>query len=243
MKKVLTVLSLALTMAGVTYAQETEEKKPRWVGNASVGATSQNGNTDRLTAAAGIDAKREVKKDRITLKFRHNYAEDEDVLTTRNNYGSAKYDRFVSKRWYAFLSEELLGDKFKDLKMRSTTSIGVGHKLLQGKKHTLDVELGISYIDDDFIVAVDDSEVAARLGADYKWVINDAVYFTNNLLLYPSLEDSGEYKARNEAALLNAMSKSWSMKLSNVVSYDSDPAAGIKKSDITWIFGLQYSFK
>ena len=71
---------------------------------------------------------------------------------------------------------------------------------------------------------------------------NIKIIFTDYFVLYPNIEDFGEYQARNEASLATSVGANWGLRLSNIIDYDSDPAIGVSKTDTNWILGLQYGF-
>ena len=70
----------------------------------------------------------------------------------------------------------------------------------------------------------------------------DRVLFTDQAVIYPSLEDSGEFILRNEASLITDIGTSLTFKLSNIWERNSNPEPGLDQDDFTWILGLQYSF-
>ena len=88
----------------------------------------------------------------------------------------------------------------------------------------------------------DDSYVAARAGWNFRYNLWDLVTFMDQFVIYPSLENSNKYTLRNEAAVIKALSARWSLRFSNIFEYDNKPPDGIKKTDVYWIGGLQFSF-
>lgn len=214
----------------------------KWDGSITIGAAMQSGNTDRASASVSAQAVRKTDKDRFSLRFRHNYAEEDDELTTRNTFGALKYDYFFTRAMYGYLGVELLNDKFKDLNLRVVVGPGVGYQIWDDEIKTLLVEAGLAYFSEDLDKGDDDSWITARLAGDFSYKLLDTIIFTDNLVVYPNLEDSGEYQLRNEAAIISALSENWALRLSNIVEYDSDPPQDIKKTDLYWILALQYSF-
>jgi putative salt-induced outer membrane protein YdiY len=212
-----------------------------WSGSVNIGTTIQSGNTDRITTSVGAAASRETDEDRFSLRFLFNYAEEDEVRTARNTYGSIKYDRFFSPRAYGYLAVEMLSDEFRDLDMRSQAGAGGGYIIIEEADLKFEGELGLAYVSENYDVASDESELSVRLAGNFSWSISGTLKFTDALVLFPSLEES-EYTARNVATLSTALGAGWSLTFSNILEYDSDPPAGIAKTDRTWILGLQYSF-
>jgi putative salt-induced outer membrane protein YdiY len=215
----------------------------RWKGGITLGAGLQSGNTDRATAVLGADAIRKTAYDRFSLRFLHNYAEEDDEITARNTFGALKYDYFFTKVLYGYLGVELLNDKFKDLNLRTVIGPGVGYQVWDDPIKSLLFEAGLAYFSEDLKEGEDEQWITARLASNLSYRILDSVVFTDQLVVYPNLEDFGQYQLRNEAALTSALGSGWSFKLANILERDSDPPAGVKKHDLHWITGLQYAFE
>jgi putative salt-induced outer membrane protein YdiY len=213
-----------------------------WKGNLSIGGNHNSGNTDRAAISLSAEALRKTDNDRISLGLLLNRTQEDGHLTGRNAYGSAKYDYFFSKRFYAYAGLELLNDKFQDLDLRTTVGPGIGYQLWDDQTKALALEVGISYFRDNMREGQDSDYFVPRFGINFRYKVFKSVVFTNNLLLYPGLEKLGDYKLRNEAGLITSLWASWGLKLSNILQYDSTPSSGVGKYDSQWILGIQYQF-
>ncbi len=214
----------------------------KWSGSVSIGANSQSGNTDRFSASIGADGSRRTSDDRTSFHFLFNYAEENGEVTARNTYGALKYDYFFTKQYYGYFAVEMLSDKFRDLSLRTVAGPGVGIQVWDYPSRSLDLELGASYFSENHVTAADDSWIAARFAGNLRWLVIDAVTFTDYLQLYERVDNLSNYNLRNEASLSSALSSSWALKLTNIIDYAGKPAPGIKKTDTQWILALQYSF-
>ena len=221
---------------------------PKWHGNLAAGGYIQTGNTDRRGASFSAEAIRRSEMDRITLRYLFNYADDNDEVTTRNHYGEIKYDYFFTKKFYGFVGTELLNDKFNDTKFKAFVGPGIGYQVWEDPVKSLLFEAGVSYFNWDRYEGKDEDGLSARLGFDFRYNIFKWLSFTDRYVLYPTLGEGGLYFWRNEAALniplgiIPSVGGRWSLKLANILDYNSDPAPGFKKTDVQWIGGLQFSF-
>jgi putative salt-induced outer membrane protein YdiY len=68
------------------------------------------------------------------------------------------------------------------------------------------------------------------------------ILFTDNLILYPSLEHLADFNLRNEVAIATTLDPGWSLKLANTLEFNNAPATGTKKTDSNFLIGLQYAF-
>jgi putative salt-induced outer membrane protein YdiY len=216
--------------------------KQKWEGNVTVGGSMQSGNTDSASASVSVQAARKTADDRYSFRVLYNYGEDDSVRNTDNIYGAMKYDYFLSKKVYAYLSVEALKDTFKDLNLRTSIGPGLGYQVWDEDIKTLSFEMGVSYYNEDLETGDDNSWITARMGANFRYLLFDAVTFTDYALAYPRLDKAGEFQLRNEAGISTTLRKNWSLNLTNIIEYDSDPPINVKKDDLTWLLGLQYSF-
>jgi putative salt-induced outer membrane protein YdiY len=214
----------------------------RWKGNVNLGAGLQSGNTDRKNASLGAEAERRTDLDRFTLGFLYNYAEEEDEVSARNTYGAAKYDYFFTRKFYGYLSVEMLHDKFKNLNLRTVVGPGVGYQVWDDKVKSLSFEAGLSYFSEDRMEGDDKDWLTARLSSSFQYYFTEHMYFRDHVIIYPSLEQGGEFQLRNEASLIAKLNSYWSLNLKNIYEHDSDPAKDVQGDDWQWILGIQYDF-
>jgi putative salt-induced outer membrane protein YdiY len=213
-----------------------------WTGNVFLGAFKQSGNTDRTSATFGGEAVRKSARDRFGLSLLYNYAEEDGSLTTRDTYGTVKYDYFFTKKFYGYLGVEILKDRFKDLNLRTIVGPGVGYQFLDDETNSLALEAGLSYFSEDRIDDEDDQWLTARLGARFRYKLCEHVTFTDNLTIYPNLESGGDFTSRNEATLTTTIAGPWALRLANIWEHDSAPSVDVKKNDTKSSVNLQYSF-
>lgn len=213
-----------------------------WEGSLSVGGALITGNTERESASVGIRARRKTAKDRFSLRFLYNIATENNSLTERNVFGAMKYDYLLTSSFYWYLSVEMLNDKFKDLNLRTVVGPGVGYFIWDEETRELSLEAGVAYFSEDFRNAKDDQYATGRLAANLRYLMFYGIEFVDHFLLYPELENLGDYQLRNEASLAKKLGGDWSLRFSNIVEYDSDPPEDVKSTDTTWLAGLQYDF-
>ncbi len=235
---------LLVVMLGLTFGSHDVEAAdpPVWKGSVNIGASLQSGNTDRFNAAAGADAMRKSEQDRYSLNLLFNYSEEDGNKTAESYYGAAKYDYFFTQKLYGYIGLELLKDEFKDLTLRTIIGPGAGYQIWDEEIRSLSVEGGISYFSDNYKVAEDADWIAGRLAGNLMYKLLSSLTFTDQLIIYPSFEDIGDFNLRNEAAIATPLASGWALKFVNILEYDSDPPANIKETDVNWILTLQYSF-
>lgn len=234
----------AVTVAFDTIAAlNPPPKEPvTWKGNITLGGNLKDGNSDSMNLSAGALAVRRSENDRFLINVLYNYTEDNGVRTAKNTYGQLKYDYFLSPKWYLYLNIDMLSDDFQDINFRTSVGPGVGYQVWDEENRALSLEAGVSYISEDRDLGEDTNWISARLGVNFLYKLFDRVVFTDQFVIYPNLDDTGEYTLRNDAALVTDIGSNWAFRLGNIWERNSNPGPDVKKDDFTWILGLQYSF-
>ena len=234
----------AVTVAFDTIAAlNPPPKEPvTWKGNITLGGNLKDGNSDSMNLSAGALAVRRSENDRFLINALYNRTEDNGVRTAENTYGQLKYDYFMSPKWYLYLNVDMLSDDFQDINFRTSVGPGVGYQIWDEENRALGLEAGVSYTSEDRDLGEDKNWISARLGVNFLYKLFDRVVFTDQFVIYPNLDDTGEYTLRNDAALVTDIGSNWAFRLGNIWERNSNPGPDLKKDDFTWILGLQYSF-
>ena len=234
----------AVTVAFDTIASlNPPPKEPvTWKGNITLGGNLKDGNSDSMNLSAGALAVRRSENDRFLINALYNKTEDNGVRTAENTYGQLKYDYFMSPKWYLYLNVDMLSDDFQDINFRTSVGPGVGYQVWDEENRALSLEAGVSYTSEDRDLGEDKNWISARLGGNFLYKLFDRVVFTDQFVIYPNLDDTGEYTLRNDAALVTDIGSNWAFRLGNIWERNSNPGPDLKKDDFTWILGLQYSF-
>ncbi|MHC4605878.1 MAG: DUF481 domain-containing protein [Planctomycetota bacterium] len=228
---------------GDVLAVNPEPEEPaRYTGSIALGTSIQRGNVDRIAVTVSAAAERRTDDDRLGFKLLWNYAEEEEDRTARDVFAGLKYDYFFSEAVYGYVAGELLSDEFKDLDLLVTAGVGLGWQIIDEEDMGLAAEAGVAYVSENFDAGEDDHYVAGRIAGKFSWTISGIVTFTDEVAYVPSFEET-EYRARNEAGFVNALGGGWSMKISNILDYDSDPSPGVERLDVLYLISLQYAFK
>lgn len=234
--------SVTVGLDNVAALNPPPKEPPAWKGNITVGGNWQDGNTETKNISAGALAVRRSDNDRFLMNFLYNQSEDNGQRSAENAYGQLKYDYFLTPKWYLYINVDALADEFSDINLRTSIGPGVGYQVWEGEDKSLGLEAGVSYTNEDKVEGEDTDWLAARVGVNFLYRLFDRVLFTDQFVIYPNLDDTGEYTLRNEAAFVTDIGASWALRLSNIWERDSDPGPDLEQDDFTWILGLQYSF-
>jgi putative salt-induced outer membrane protein YdiY len=218
------------------------EAPAQWHGALSAAGKATDGNTHNRSFLISGEGTRETEMDLFLIRAIFRYGQQSGTLTERNAYGIGKYNYKFTPRFYVYVSEELLGDTFKDLSLESISSIGVGYEFLKEKAIDFSAEAGFAYFSNDFRVAPDESHAGARVAAKLRVALPLGLEFKDPFTIYPNFEHSQDYQLRNEATLGTALGSGWAALGGVITEFDNRPSPGLKKQDDTYFVGLGYTF-
>ena len=212
-------------------------------GNLQVGVSYLTGNTDTTSGNLSGLFVAKSKRQRFSLRGRWYYAENDNVVSAREADGSVQYDFFVTEKVYTFASAFFQYNPFRDLNLRSAFSGGAGYQFFDTDRARLSADLGVSYVDEDFRVAPDDSYTGGRwsLSFDY-WIIEKKIQFFHYQQGFYSFSDFADMNLISQQGLRLTVLKGFSTNFEVDVSYDNKPSPGFEKTDTALIFGLGYDF-
>jgi len=214
----------------------------QWHGSVTASAKATDGNTHVRSFLITGEGTRETEADLLLIRAIFRYASQSGLLTERNGYGLGKYNLKITPNFYAYLSEELLSDAFKDLRIGTITSVGVGYDILKQKEIDLSTEAGLAYFTNDFKVAADESHLGARASLKLRVALPLGFELKDLFTIYPNFKHSQDYQIRNEATLGTALGGGWTLLAGVITEFDNRPSPGLKKQDDTFFAGLGLTF-
>lgn len=223
---------------------EEEEKEDLWKREIGIGYDKTSGNTSKGQLSTHIYADRKTDYDEINIKVVSFYSSSDKKMDGQKWSGMARYAKNLrDKTWHIFYRLESDHDRFANIDYRIIPSAGLGHWFRDQDDWKLLVEGSGGYEYSNFRDSTKSSDEAVFIGRTYleKKLIGDS-RIKEDLLVYPSLSDGGEYRLRSETSLVNPLSESMSLNISLINDYDSDPPKDTKKHDMRLITSILYSF-
>jgi putative salt-induced outer membrane protein YdiY len=230
-------------------AAASEKGESLWKGKLELGAFFTDGNTDRLGGNFGLTVTRDDEDTKFTGKATATYAEENDERTTNEQFVSLRED-FKLGEWYAFAILSFERDEFERIDLRAIFAPGAGRTLADDPDFKLDVELGptLTYTnyenDSGDGIPDEDAEYAieARIAFHAEIAVFDSAKIIQDLEIFPSLSDFGQYRFVSETAFVQPLSEAWYFKLSIIDKYNSDPVSGTEKNDLEVRVSLVFDF-
>ena len=225
--------------------QAKMEKESAWTRKISLGYSETGGNTEdsAFTGEARIHRKR--SEDETTFRYNAYVSSSNDKQDARKFSAMGRYARSFGdeKEWFRFITLEGSQDRFSNIDYRIVPSAGVGYWFIDEPDHKFMTELSAGVEHTSYRNNTDSETEAVLIPHGYyeKLLFND-LRFSEDLTLYPSLSELGDFRLRTETAISQPLNEQMNWKLSYISEYDSDPAGNTKKMDYRFISSLEYTF-
>ena len=232
-----------LAVEKVEEKTSTAEEK-LWSGEFSLGYNRSGGNTQSSQMANSLYANRKTDHDEFTVKGNNHYSSSSKKMDAQSWRGMLRYAfSFGEKEWYNFYKLEGDHDKFAAVDYRLLSSVGVGYWFSDTEDWKAMLEAGLGLEHTSYNDGTDDNNEAVLVPRAFfeKKIFNSAM-ISQDVTLYPSLDDTGEFRLRSETALTSPINDKMSLRFSFIDDYDSLPAENSKKNDTKIISALVYSF-
>ena len=258
--------NLALDQLDVANPEEWEQGHGYHITGRVTSAIEYNrGNTE--TDKLNLDAESilESLRDRITLRADYEDSSalvldtDDDGNTKLDADGNAmktsqatadnwrvegKYDYFLSDpRNYLGLNVGFHADQFADMDRRTYASAYYGRKLLTRETLTFDAELGLSYVDTDFVVSDDESYTGVTINLTGEAQLFDSrvtLYFRQANIINTDSAEKSIY--RTKVGLRFPLFLGLEAAAEATADYDGGAADGKEKLDETLKFRIGYTW-
>lgn len=212
-------------------------------GNVSFAMVMQRGNTETDEVDYRLESIWRSVRDRYTIRMDGEFDESAGNKIADNWKVVGKYDYFLDGPWYTGVNVSAEQDEFADLNLRYFVGPYAGRQFYDKPVFSLEGELGLSYVNEDFNRADDQDYPGANwsvriasnyLGGDTKLYLNhDAIWnldTTSDIILNTAFGLSFPLLGSLEAAA------------EILYEYDSGAVAGVEEMDETYNFRIGYTW-
>jgi putative salt-induced outer membrane protein len=225
---------LALLMLGSAGVAEAT-----WKGKGEVGIVFASGNTDTETANVKLDLAREVDR------WKHGFGiaalrAETDNLVTAERYGAFwQSDYKLTDRSYLFGGLRYEADEFSGFDYQASATTGYGYKFVDTDATKLAGQVGVGYRRSKLLpLGVTDSEAVFRGDVKFEHALTATTKILDTFIVEAG---SSNTFASNELALQVKMSDKFALSIGFGVRHNTDPPAGLEKTDTLTTVNLVYA--
>ena len=222
---------------------------PAWTGSFSLNGLYTTGNSvTQQLGFRGALSKR-WPDDRLTFGAEYSFGRQEDPSTGRKSttldyaMGLAKYDHFLTKKFYGYVSTKAERDGVAELELRVAPGTGVGYQWFEGPTFNLSNELGLVWVYENYKRAGWTEFFGPRLAYSVDWTPFQPLKLYHTLEYIPSFEDlGGDYLLNIDAGARLSVWKGFFAELRYEYRFDATPATGRRRTDQRYILGAGWAF-
>ena len=182
----------------------------------------------------GYDAKNfETSVEGTTIVNEQTETQDTRRLTLSGSYIHKFVNNWTANGLYQFESDDQQG-----LDGRSLLGAGVGKRLVNQRRHRVNLIAGLAVNSEDFVDMTREESLEGLLGAYYR--MRWAVDFDVSLLLFPSLEQGNRLRTQFDSTLSVDLLADLDLKFTFYNRSDSVPPPGNEKNDYGLTLGLSW---
>ncbi len=212
-------------------------------GGANAGVLTSSGNTDVNNLRLDADAAIRQSANRYTATAAVNRAEDSDVETVRNWTTSLNYDRFLTSRLFLNANSIFTNNPFRDLDLRTALGGGVGYQLIDNSRVKLTANVGLGWVNEDFIAAVDDDYTAVRESAALDvFVVPSRVQLFHKHDAYFGVTGDDNLFVKSQTGVRLSIVANFVTTAQLDLDYDRSPSPGRRQADRTFALTFGYRF-
>jgi putative salt-induced outer membrane protein YdiY len=265
MKKIAMMWVLAMAVSAsaaekkATKTEEAEAAKAGFATTLNAGLTMTDGNSE--TMAANVALKTEGEREglgSVIAGAEFNYGEstvsgtavdpatgesvatESKETTVENAKIFANVKKTLSPKTFAYLDGSVLYDDVALIDYRATLGPGLGVYLLKNDKRTLTLEAGPSYVWEQ-VDGANNDYLALRFAQRYACQATKTAKLVQSLEYLPEAEDFDNYLLVGEIGVEAAINDHLSLRVVLQNKYDSTPAPGAERNDLSLIAGLGFT--
>ena len=242
MRRKLNVIGLVVLAAAVVAPAHAE-----WKGQGQAGIVFARGNTDTDTANVKVEMATEVDKWKHGFGIAALRAANSGDKTAERYEGKWQSDYSISERDYYWGGVRYEDDRFSGFDYQATATTGYGRKFINTEQTKFVGEIGVGYRRLKTLEQLGPPIVASETAGDailrgflgYETALTDTTSLIDKLTLEAGSDNTF---VSNVFALQVKMSDVFALSLGFDVRYNTDPPAGLKKSDTLTTVNLVYAF-
>lgn len=229
-------------------AEESQTVMPpeaEWKREVTLGYNLSQGNTEDTQLSGNVFMNRKARKNEVMVKGNSYYSASSKKMNAQKYGGMFRYAFSFGGElaWYHFSKVEAGHDRFANVDWRLTPSTGLGYWFSDETDRKAMAELGVGWEHTVFRDTTSDrgAPVLVPRGFIQTSLLGDTT-LSQEVTLWPSLGDFGEYRLRAETVLTDPVASGLSFRVSFIDEFESDPAAGSKRNDARLVSSFVYAF-
>ncbi len=229
--KKIVLIGLAALLPAVVRAEDAP-KKP-WKNATELSIVSANGNTKSQSASGKNTFNYDWTKTSLELIAGGMGAKSQGVTIAEKYNASEKATYKLSEKNYLYEKGGWDKDRFAGIENRYDTSAGLGRNLIKNDRHSLILELGAGYVNEERTNAPVNDFTSGRAYSKYVFTVSPTSNFSQDAEYLHNFENKEDFRVNTETALTAAINAHFALKVSYVWKHVQSPPVGFGRNDTT----------
>lgn len=232
-----------LELREIAAINPQEEPDVEIGGDAHMGYVVSRGNSETRSAYLEASAEARVRRNRYSFHGSHKRVQTDGTLSADRSTAGFAYDRLTGGPWYFTATADGTWDDFQDLDLRTAVGASAGLELWGEEDATLDLELGVSYLKEDFLSAADLEFPAARWSLELERALpGDHVIAFHSQLALLNLDDTRDLLLETRTGFRFHLTGHLVATTQVHFQHDGVPAPEREKEDLTYLVNLGFEW-
>jgi putative salt-induced outer membrane protein len=212
-----------------------------WDFEIALGGSFATGNTDRQALDLETKVKHRVERREDRFKLLSNLARENKATTAERIQAIAQTNYDISKdKFYVLAFAQYDRDRFSGFRYEAEVGPGLGYRFIYTEKLTFSLEFSPGYRHGELrLTGRNDDKFFARGTSTIEYKLSDNARLSNETLV---TGDASRVKIENTFAVTSTLIRSLAARISFNYRTNSNPPAGVEKTDTLSKVSLVYSF-
>lgn len=215
----------------------------KWTGLVNFAMVIERGNSDTDELDYKLETQWLSDDDRFTVRLNGEIDEANDTEIADNWSVIGKYDYFLDGPWYVGGNLAAESDDFADLDLRYYLGPYLGRNFFDTDLLFLEAELGLAYVNEDFIIAEDQEYPGANweLHISSNYLGGDSSLYIDHIGIW-NLDETSDLILNTTFGLAFPLLFGLEAAAEILLEYDSGAVEGVEELDETYSFRIGYAW-
>ena len=215
----------------------------QWSGLVNFSMVMERGNSDTDELDYKLETQWLSDDDRFTVRLNGEIDEANDTEIADNWSIIGKYDYFLDGPWYVGGNVAAESDDFADLDLRYYVGPYIGRNFFDTELLFLEAELGLAYVNEDFIVAEDQEYPGANWEVHFSsnYLGGDSRLYVDHIGIW-NLDETSDIILNTTFGLAFPLLFNLEAAAEVLIEYDSGAVDNVEDLDETYSFRIGYSW-
>ncbi len=222
-----------------------QDEKSKWSRKISLGYSQASGNTEASQFSGKFDISRKLDHAEWSGKLHSYISSANEKMDAKKFNGMLRYAFSFGQeyKWYNFYKFEGNQDRFANVNYRLIPSAGVGYWFSDEEEWKAMIEGALGFEHTNYRDGTEnENQVVFVPRAFFEKVLFDDLKVSQDITMYPSLEEFEQFRLHSETSLINPLSEHIEWRLSFIDDYNSKPSGSAEKNDFRLISSIDYAF-